>query len=295
MQAETQIQIKESIEQYLADKQLSQNKLAAEIGINPATLSVMRKGGKPGHNVSDEMWRKVDAHVNPTGSSVRAINTRNLKAITDLCDDARHNTRMLGISDFTGAGKTFALERVSRQPNTYYVLTTCLMTQKSFLMKVARSMGLRIHGTKEQVLEAIVEQLNADNAPLLILDDFGKVRDNVYRMLQLIYDSTQGRCGIVVAGVENLKRYIHRCRDRSKMGFAEMSRRIEYWLPLHRPSRKEVTMIARLHGIEDKRAHDYLNNRTKDFGTLNALITNARRAVGEQPITVEALIHTKVD
>jgi transcriptional regulator with XRE-family HTH domain len=253
------------------DSGISQNRLAEMIGISPATIINVRRG--EWKSVSESMLMNLRGYFKINDWKV--YETANLKAITELCDDASTNKRFLAIAGYTGSGKTTALTRYAKKHvNTWYILGTTIMTQKSFLNAILRAMGISDGTSIADKMAIIVRELNNKQDSLIIVDDAGKLSDNILRLIQIIYDETEDNAGIIMAGTESLETNINRGAMADRRGFRELQRRIAYWQPMRRPSKSEVVYLCSQYGINDTPAINYVMDY-KDFGTIRNLITNA--------------------
>ena len=239
--------------------------------------------------ISDDYWRKVASALNMS-TEWQLFGSVSLTTIQNLCKDAQNNHRFLAGYGATGSGKTTALRTYSNQnANVGYVLCDVLMNQNQFLSEILQSFGLSTEGTKISKIQKIANHLNKVENPLLILDDFGKVSDSIYQLLQLIYDRTEGSAGIVIFGVEYLKDYLDKMRQKNKLGFRELYRRIAYWQLINTISDKEIKFIASQYGIDGKQELHFVKSNVTCFGTLKNLVLNALRAAKGEKITLEIL------
>jgi DNA transposition AAA+ family ATPase len=263
---------------------ISQRQLASQIGISDATL-INIKRGEWDEKVSDQMAAKVQHYFRIDTWNIR--NTRNYASISALCKDAQQNRRFLGVAGYTGAGKTTALRHYQRTNNhVFYVLATVLHTKRTFVRSIQQSMGLNDGGSIAEMMDAIIRKLVSTADALLIIDDAGKLSNTCLRLLQVIYDATEGSAGMVIGGTEFLKSEIDRQASRKVMGFDELRRRIAYWQPLYRPTKKVVQTIASDYGITDSYALNYLIAHAKDYGTLRNMIENAEKLSQERNLPV---------
>jgi DNA transposition AAA+ family ATPase len=263
-------QIQQAIEQTLSHT--SQAQLARQLGVSDATVINIKRGNWEA--ISDAMLQKIRAYFRLDGWQVR--NTHNYSAITKLCEDAKTNKRMLAVAGYTGAGKTTALRLYAQQnPETYYMLATVMHTRKTFLESICRAMGITVPFRMQDILTAIIEKIHSAQAPLLIIDDAGKLSHTCLRLIQVIYDETEHSAGIVLAGTEFLKEEIERASRRNANGFRELKRRIAYWQPLRRPTVQIIATIAKDFGIDDQSAIEYIYRNAKDYGTIRNMILNA--------------------
>lgn len=278
-------QIVSGLATYMSQSGKSANATALELGISAATLSSIMNGKHQA--ISDEMWRKIQSFLRLDAWQI--METPNFRAIQNLCKDAKENARFVSISDFTGAGKTTALRHYQRNnANVYYVLGNAYMSQNDLIEAIMRAVGVNASGNKLQKILAICGRLNSQQAPLLVIDDFGKLNDGCYRLLQLLYDETERNCGIVISGTEYLKNYIAKAANKDKMGFRELRRRISYIQSLNLPSKEEIKQFCSVHGIKDMEFIKNLYTSVTDYGTLRTYIENEQRRVQRKGTTQNA-------
>jgi AAA domain len=267
----------------------SQNDLSKIAGVNPGVLSFVKNS--QWEQVSDAMVAKLRAFFSLDEWQLRQ--SQNLKLIEELCHDARNNKRFLATCGFTGAGKTVSLKMFCRKNSEcHYVLATAVMTRKGFVEAIMRAMAIKEDGNLEQKIGYIVNKLRSSLDALLVVDDAGKLSDPCLQLLQIIYDETENNAGIVIGGVDLLKKRIDKNAAKDKMGFRELKRRIAYWQPLVRPERGFIQTVCADFGITDTKAVRYIISSVQDFGTLRNLITNAVKArdLNENEVTVELLL-----
>ncbi len=281
------------IESYQSQKELSQNALAKDIGISPAQLMNVLDKDK-WDKVSNRMWNKLSAHFMAPDSDWKLFKTMNHNLLIELLKDATVNSRFLACSADSGLGKTTTLKQYEFEtPNAFYVLTHSIMTQRDFLMAILRSMGQDEDTTMTKMVALITEKLNGLSNPVLMFDDYGKANDSIYRVTQLLFDLTEGHCGIVLAGTTYLLDYVYLQSAKNKKGFREFKRRVEYWLGLHRPSLDIVGQICKQNGIDDPNVINYVHSHCDNYGTLKALITNAKK-VGDGAISMDVISSVKI-
>lgn len=199
--------------------------------------------------------------------------------------------RCLAIVGGTGQGKTTSLEfyKSKNETNCFYVHCNVLMNKNDFLTEILLAMGEETSGKVIEKLKRICKVLVRTENAILILDDFGKVKDSIFQMLQLIYDETKDRAGIVIAGTEYLKKYVEKMCSKDKLGFREMNRRIGLWKELNNLSQKEAKSIAKNRGISDLNGLNYIARICTNLGTLKELLTNAERLANGNEITFDTL------
>ena len=269
----------------------SQNQIAEKLNISKATISEIMQGNHA--KLSDKMLRKVASalEIKTASDEWSIVKTENMVIIHAVCEEAKLYSRFLAITGTSGQGKTTALKVFEAQnANSYYVLCNVLMSQKSFLQKIAQSIGLAQHGNKEELLDRITTALKSKNKPVLLLDDVGKLKNDVYKILQLIYDECKSNTGIIISGVPFLENHITKLKERDKQSFPELYRRIAYWERLQDLSNEMKRGIAKLHGITEVVALNHICKYVNDLGTLSEVITNAKRIAGESEIDKDIIL-----
>lgn len=275
--------IQQAVTEALETPGQSQNRLAAQIGVSAATIINVKRGNWD--LISPSMIAQFKAYFRIDNWGVR--NTPNFASIVKLCEDARDQKRFLAVAGFTGAGKTTALRHFAqRNGEAYYVLANVLHTKRTFLQDIQRAMGISEGSSISDMMTAIIRRLNTGTAPVLIIDDAGKLSHTCLRLIQVIYDSTEFSCGIVIAGTEYLKQEMDRASRRNVMGFQELRRRIAYWQPLRRPTKGIVEKLCEDFGISERAAVDYIYTNAKDYGTLRNMVLNAAAAAEKDGVIV---------
>lgn len=268
-----------AVQEYVQEKIAtagSQNEAARQLNMTAAHLINFRDAnwGK----ISLKKFNQVAALVGYSGW--RTCETENLIVATSLADQAQQHARMIALTGYTGSGKTSALKLYARKtPQAYYVLCDAEMNKKRFLFAILQAIGVRSDDAGSNVgemIDAVCRKLNGEASPLLILDDSGKLSDSLLRIIQIIYDRTEGQAGILLAGTEYLKESIDHKARKNRMGFRELKRRVAYWEEMTSMTKTDVVNICTTNGITDKTAIGYLYSNVSDFGTLRNMIQNAK-------------------
>lgn len=281
----------QKLNQYKADKALSYNQLANEIGsVSGATLSNIC-GGKI-DQISEGMMRRILAFLKH--DSWVTLSTTNYEIIQELAWEAQEFSRFFGIVGDSGFGKSEGLKQYqAKNPNCFYMMADILMGRgTAFLNALQRACGLEHKGCNaSEMLGAIVHKLNSVERPLVVIDDAGKLSDTNMRILQLLYDRTERRCGIIIAGTPYLKLTLENGITRNKMGYNELYRRVEYWQVLFAPTVEEKRAFLEKYQLhENKAVANTIINTTKDFGSLRASINLCLRLKDKNRLTETALL-----
>ncbi len=250
----------------------SQNALARKMGVSAATLINIKKG--QWESISEEMINKLLAFFRI--DSWKIMETWNYKAIHGVCNDAMLNKRFLAIAGYTGAGKSTALREFAKKyEDVYYMHATSVMNKKLFLGAIQASMGIRDGYSVPMMMDGIIAHMNSANQPLLIIDDAGKLSPSIMGLIQIIYDGTENRAGIVIAGTEYLEEVITKWVRYNRMGFRELFRRIGFWQPLRQPTIAVVQGICAQYNITDKACIRYIHELAHNYGDIRNIIVNA--------------------
>lgn len=263
-------EIKAAVKLYCKAKGISQNELATQLEISPATLS----------KIENDKWDNIDAKVwqkiwNKVGylNNVQTINTKDFAAIQQLCSFARDNSFMTGLTADTGMGKTTAVMSYSHiTKNTFYVSFDKTMRPRHFFAALLKEMAIQFEGNINEMVTRIADELNVMDNPLVIIDEAGKLTDTMITYLQVLKDKTHLTCGYVLAGMPYFKTKLIKMANKQREGYAEFYRRINLWHELEGLSRNEIEFICTQSGVTSKdQQREFLNK--KRFGDLvNALL-----------------------
>ena len=266
---------------------------AEQLSVNKGTISFVSNGDFA--NVGEKTFNSLKQKLNMGSHEWGNYAVRNLSLAVTMAMATKEKQHMAGLVAYTGAGKTHSLSLLSRkEKNVFYVLADTEMTKIYFLKAICKALGMGRYEafTKAEMINQIVRQLSEAEQPLLIIDDAGKLSDVNMRMFQIIYDRTEFRSGILLAGMPYLKDSIERKATKDVRGFKELKRRIAYWEELKPISEADVTVVCEAQEISDEGAIKYLFRECKDFGTLRNMIGNVQKlsAKSGEAITNELLV-----
>ena len=179
-------------------------------------------------------------------------NTRDYETVINACNAARSVKYMLGVTADTGMGKTTALQAYALRPNVFYYYLDSTVTPSIFLKDMLRIMGVKFEGTLNAMLNKIADELNTLAAPLVILDECGKMSARMMLLVHSMRDRTINNAGFVLAGMPDFKNSLIRCVERGKTGYGEFHRRINVWSELEGLSVEEINTVLADNGITDK-------------------------------------------
>ncbi len=263
-------EIRAAINACCRERSISKADLATRLGVSGATLSKIENEKWEG--IDEKMWLKIWQEVGGAVQAVPVVQTNNLATVERACGHAQTNQLMIGLLGNTGLGKTTALERYARRPRVYYVAYDKTMRPKHFFAALLQEMGVAFAGSVHEMLGRVADELNGKKAPLLIIDEAGKLTHQLYLFLHVLREKTKRNCGIVLAGMPYFQTNLLKDVNRQKEGAAEFYRRINLWQELQRPTNTEIKAVCEAHGVTDTETVRAMQ-RHHDFGNLtNALL-----------------------
>ena len=257
-------EIKKAINDYCNERSLSKSAFASRCDVSDATMTALTK--EKWDSLSDEMLMKLWNFVNRDKYN-NLYQSYDFLSIYKACDKARKYRLMVGVTADTGMGKTTALRTYSRQKNVFYVSYDKTMNAGQFFVSLLRELSLPFCCSLNDMMNFAADKLNRLEAPLLIIDEAGKLTHSMILYLQVLRDKTCGNCGIVLAGMPYFKVNMQKNAAREKEGYAEFLRRINVWHDFIGLQPKEIEEICVMHGIRNKSKIKELRNFRR-FGDL---------------------------
>lgn len=251
-------------------------KAADKIGVSHPTVSNILNNKWEG--IADKMWRRIQAVVSQ--QNLQLVETNNLARIYNLCEDAQANRRFLAIKGYSGAGKTTALKMYTRQhraQGAFYVHMYELMTKNEVLREIAREVGAKITGSQLDIVRSIVVKLLEMPNPVLIVDDIGKLSVKKMQFLQVIYDMTKDKIGIVISGVDYTYDNLNKAVNKEEKGAPELKRRIESVLELKPPRKADVLAMCKANGLDREDLQRVVLKHCGNFGCIEKAIKHYKR------------------
>ena len=248
---ELQQEAKQLLNDYLVKKQVSKVKLSKKIGVSNAVLTYVDQ--KQWDMVSEDMLLKIiNALKVDSNGQYQLIKTENFNTVQTLCADAANRHMMFGLIGFTGAGKTTALNQYYLStPNVYYVECKNIMNRKQFFASILTELGVSVAGTVYDMVTRIIDEFNSKKNPVLIIDEAGKLSHTLILDIHDLRNATQNNLGIILSGCEYFKDNLETAVKRDKQGIPEFYSRVVSWQILTKPSRREVSAIFEVNGVDE--------------------------------------------
>ncbi|MCM1310862.1 MAG: ATP-binding protein [Bacteroides sp.] len=276
-------QIAQRLKEY-CEKMGSQNKAARSLnGTSTATVSKMLSGDWD--TISDDMWRAVGAQLGHDSSAWQIVKTNAYKRMAFLMQQAKEESLVIAITGFAGCGKTEAIKSYTKTTRSvYHLMCSEYWNRPTFINKLLRALGKDVGGSVADQMEAIVETLNSADAPLIILDEADKLRDQVLYFFISLYNQLEGHCGIILVATEYLKNRIERGVRLKKKGYEEIYSRIgRKFVQLQVINGEDIAAVCKANGVTDpKTIQDIIASAECDLRRVKRAVWAAKKKGGAQ-------------
>jgi len=235
----------------------SQNKVSAKAGVSSATISQIRNNNW--ELIADEMWRKIMSNLKiSTGWKIAP--TTNLKSVTQLIAAAQQRKLSIGIAYDAGAGKSVCYKLYANEnPNSIYIECKNYWSKKSYVKSLLKACGIKPFGTTEEMIEHFLDHMKSLHDPILIIDQFDKLKDPSMDLFMDFYNELEGACAFIVSGVPALKKRVVKGAQRDKIGYRELYSRIgRKFIELDPIKLNDVKSICEANGLTDKEEINYI-------------------------------------
>lgn len=225
---------------------ISQNDAAKRIGVSAATISNIINNK---FDSITDAWKIISQWVG--NGKWQVVETANVKRIGSMCKHAQTQGITKAVSFRQGSGKSEGVKYYAdNNKNVFYLEVEPHYTKKTFLQKLSRAMGLSIHNSISEMVDNIIDKLNSLTSPLVILDEFDQLSENVLPFFKTFYNKTTS--GFVLVGGEHFNKRITRGVSNAKQSYCEIYSRLgAEFLPLHPTNAETIQAICQANGIYD--------------------------------------------
>ena len=151
------------------------------------------------------------------------------------------------------------------------------MSNRELLSKILRKMNKEATGSASVMMDTIIEEVLKKQLPIIILDEFDKLRDEQKLFFITLYNMLEDYCSIVLIGTSNLEIQIKRRTGKHAIGFEEIYSRINRrFITIPDSSLKDVTMICEANGLYEPQKIQVIYNESE--GDLRRIKTAVRKA-----------------
>lgn len=272
--------IAEQLKTRMEQQGMSQPAVANSIGgISAPTIHTIihKKWIENEKLISDKMWNRVAAWLGGIDQEwVLVEEDDNFKRITNIARRAQRTSHARAIVGEPGQGKSATLRYYANTTqNAWYIQCAEYWTKKVFLGKLKQVMGLQLQQQSiPEMIEEIISHVNKSTSPLIIVDEFDKLKDGVMNLFNCLYNETLNQCGYVISGAPNLAARINKGVRLNKQGYKEIYSRVGgEFLPLHDLNEKRIAAICRANGINNPEyIKEVINSANNDLRRVKNMI-----------------------
>ncbi len=282
--------IAQSLEAHIKDTGISQNKLAEIIGISSSYITHIRArnfdkvpagnnadGSARYTSISSQILKKVSQHL---GLENNLWETENYMLGMSILMEAKKYSEHRIISGLKGTGKTFLCEQFLKEfpSETFLITASDDMNPKAFIVEMAHLVGVSTRGDRRTIRLAIAEKIKKMSKPVIIIDEAENLKNATYGSIKALYDDLKDYCGMVLVGANNYLEMLRKKASDGKHCFPQLYSRFSADpAELHLMSLKDVRMVCKLNGIEDKDTINTLNSQCSDYRELDRMIKRIKR------------------
>lgn len=197
---------------------------------------------------------------------LKEIDLYNTATIQKACADAMKNNKMVGIVDYSGAGKTFGLNKFEREnKGVYKIELGPSVTPKEMYVQILNKIRNEDISRTESI-SLIIRQIRLELSEgsgnrLIVIDEasrFVKERVSYFHELRNL---TQNHCGLIISGHKDFERFLNKWASQGISGVEEFRNRFSYFINLKRPQDNELTNYFEANQLLDKKGGRELFNK----------------------------------
>ncbi len=182
------------------------------------------------------------------------VKTRAYSTMTFTLESAQRDSLVAAVIGEAGSGKTEAIKTYTAQGrNVYHMVCSEYWNRRTFMQKLLRNMGTTIGGTTvSDMMDNIVDTLKRKDAPLIVLDEADKLRDQVLYFFISLYNQLEGQCGIILTATSYLKARVEKGLRLNRKGYAEIYSRIgRKFVELPLLNSEDIAGVCVANGVSD--------------------------------------------
>lgn len=249
MNTATKEQIKNDLYHYVT-KVGGQKKAEQRIGISNATISKILND--KWDNIADSMWLSIQKHVKQSDWMHSETNVST--TLYNIYKDAQKHQEVRGAIAKAGRGKTHTAKLFAEtNANAFLVCCDQLMKINDFLGEILKVIGKPKGGLNPfETLNYIAEELLKLDDPIIIFDEFDKLKNVVKFLFISLFNRTEGRVAFFIQGAPFLKKSLEDLAKKDKIGAAETISRLNgKIIDLPENSEEQLSEIVQINGISN--------------------------------------------
>lgn len=272
----------QAVQELLDSRKMTASEFARRIGVSAGMISSIKKGTYPESDGLKRVIKEANKILGKTRGGWALAPTHSFNTMQGLMAICQADGVSAGIAAAPGSGKTAScMDYYRKNDSVIYLQCADYFTRSSFMRKLMQAMGLTPEGLRmDERVEAVIEHIKGMDAPLLILDEADKLRDNVLPLYRVLYNELDGECGFLLVGTHYLKKKLERGVKYDKLSYRETFSAIGGKLnALEDPSKEDVELVCRANGIEEHEHIQYAYNNSKgDMRRVKRLCEKWRNA-----------------
>ena len=235
---------------------------------------------------------------------VDAVATRQFTEIISALDDAKQNGKSKIIIGFTGAGKSFAIDKFENKypSHTFRITVSSLYKLPDMINELADKLSIdtgtinskRVYEYSlklrhDKIIEKIKDIKRNGGKPIIILDEGENMEISLLKATKALFDGISDHCPIVIIGTEQLLTKLLNLKKRNRDAVPQLYRRFK-------AGRKDISPITTDDKInfikpyvKEAGLQKLLCALSENYGELNDYLEPALREADdmEQPLTEE--------
>jgi len=261
-------------------KMYKSQKTAADSLTNVSEATLIQVKSNRWENISDQMWRNIGKQVGYTANGKwNMAPTRPFNMLVKLLTTAQENALTQAIVWPSGRGKSFCMNWIQQhKQNIFHVVCAEYMSSKDLLAKILRKMGKDPIGTASVMMETIIETVLKLEEPMIILDEFDKLKDKQKLFFITLYNMLGDHSALILMGTMNLELQIRKKTGKHTLGYEEIYSRISRrFITLPESNLKDVTEICEANGLYDPaKVQSIYNEFEGDLRRVKTAVLKAR-------------------
>lgn len=254
----------------ILSEKTSQARVAHQAKVSTAVISHVVRGNW--ETLSNEIFRTIEVNLK-MDFAWQSAEIKNFQLLTLLLSNAQNNGISIAISEQAGRGKTHTYRRYAHgNDNVIHLECQNSWSKKSYMKHLMSAAQLSGIGTTEELVQRFIKHLKTSERPLVIIDQFDKLKDSQMDLFMDFYNELDGYCGFVLSGVRALEKRIMNGVNRDKIGYAELYSRIRRkFIRLDPITRDCVKRVCVSNQITDPGQIDYIfHNSEGDLRRVKA-------------------------
>jgi DNA transposition AAA+ family ATPase len=266
-------EIQAALEVYVSNHKNQSQAAKSLINVSEATIIQIKQGKF--NSISDAMWTNIAKQIGLKSSKWNVVMTKPLKQLVKLFSKVRDNSLTIAVAISAGRCKSEAAKWFAKHnENAFHIVCAEYFSNKTLLGKILRSMNKEADGSAADMMELIIETVLRMDNPIIILDEFDKLKDKQKLFFITLFNMLSDHCALVIMGTLNMQYQILRKNGKHVIGYEEIYSRIgRRFITLKDADLKDVAQICEANGVTDPQ------RITKIFNEANGDLRRVKTAV----------------